>query len=71
MFLVAINIGKWSDISVYIIPDSRELSKKEFIKMLSIAVADVLVTLLGLFIIGIIPKLNKRLKKFFTLLFSW
>ena len=51
--LIAANIAKWSEIEVLIIPFLRDVSKTQFVKMLSISVALYVVTLVGLLIKGI------------------
>lgn len=45
--------GKWSETSVFMIPDVMWLSKRELVNMWSIIVLDILVTRVGLLIIGI------------------
>ena len=46
---------KWSEIEVLIIPFLRDVSRTQFIKMLSISIALDVVTLVGLLIKGIAP----------------
>ena len=53
--LITANIAKWSEIEVLIIPFLTEVSKTQFLKMLSKSFALDVVTLVGLLIIGIAP----------------
>lgn len=46
---------KWSDTSDIKIPDLKVLSKKVFVRKWSVVVISFLVTLAGLFMVGIIP----------------
>ena len=59
---IAANIVKWSEIEVFIIPFLRDVSKTQFVKMLSISVALDVVTLVGLLIQGLPPFSNMLLK---------
>ena len=59
---IAANIVKWSEIEVFIIPFLRDVSKTQFVKMLSISVALDVVTLVGLLIQGVPPFSNMLLK---------
>ena len=62
--LIAANIAKWSEIEVLIIPFLRDVSRTQFVKMLSISVALDMVTVVGLLIKGIAPFLNMLLKNY-------
>ena len=63
---------KWSDTSDIKIPDLKVLSKKVFMRKWSVVVISFLVTLAGLFMVGIIPFWYNLLKKSCTFLqFSW
>ena len=53
--LITANIAKWSEIEVLIIPFLTEVSKTQFLKMLSKSFALDVVTLVGLLIIGKAP----------------
>ena len=60
--LIAANIAKRSEVEVLIIPFLRDVSKTQFVKILSISVALDVVTLVGLLIKGIAPFSNMLLK---------
>ena len=60
--LIAANIAKWSEIKVLIILFLRDVSKTQFVKMLSISVQLDVVTLIGLLIKGIASFWNMLLK---------
>ena len=65
-------IGKWSETSVLIIVALKVFSTKLLVMIWSIAVAVFLVTLVGLFMVGIIPFWYIKFKKSLTFLFlSW
>ena len=60
---------KWSDTSDIKIPDLKVLSKKVFVRKWSVVVISFLVTLAGLFMVGIIPfwyNLLKNLAPFYS-----
>lgn len=56
--------GKWADTSVLIIAPSKSLSKIKLMVMLFIAVVIEIVTLVGLFITGIMLNSKIRLTEF-------
>ena len=60
--LIASNVARWSEIENLIIPFWRDVSKTQFMKMLSISVEVHVVTLVGLLIKGESPFLNMLLK---------
>ena len=60
--LITATIAKWSEIEVLVIPFLRDVSKTQFVKMLSISVALEVVTLVGLLITGMAPFSNMLLK---------
>ena len=63
-------IGKWSDKSVLTMALLKSLFMMQLVIMLSMAVAVCLVTLVGLFIVGIILNSNIKLTKLWTFLFA-
>ena len=69
LFIIIINIGKWSDISVMMIPILICLFKKALVSIRSIAVAFVLLTVVGLLIGGIRLFWSAKLTIFYLLYF--
>ena len=64
-------IGKWSGKSVLTMALLKSLFMMQLVIMLSMAVAVCLVTLVGLFIVGIILNPNIKFTKLWTFLFVW